>query len=360
MEYRVDIAVKRRMALCCVALMLLCAASSALPSAISGLWQGPDRYVLFDGQSDEAAVVLRLYDKWYDDRTAEPLSYKETAPRTRNSATVAEAEHITAEAAEIVPNAAWQISARYGKRAEDTAVIPVAVIDNEMYLNFAVRTGNLPFYQGVKGQDAIRSCPMPSDGEIYSYYAADEAVYRLRYWPVQLMASEKSERMASFTGGGNVYEVPAQITSLGRVYSCVTGRSSKVRDVNVVRLPPSYLSGKRNSSGTVIALGAPSMTKLLSVSEAQGSLSNGGEDAKRLLLSIAAEANRRRCPPPKPLLPPSSVDWHLDLINSLEQGNLVIAAVRERSRQFAASGALAGREDAAGAMAENSRLVPDW
>lgn len=333
----------------------------ALPVQLDGVWSAGDRYVLFDTESENegnAAVVLRVYDKWYNDRTAEPLSYKESANRTRNSATGNEAEHIATKIVPLESGNAWEVNARYGKRADDETIIPVAVIGKSMYLNFLIKEDTEEgeesggtFYRGVRGQSAIRACPMPSIGEVYSYYVTKDATYRLRYWPIDLTASEKSGNKAAFTDEGVVYTVPSQVVSLGRVFTCVTGRSAKIR--NIEKLPASFLNGEKSSDGKIIALGAPSMTRV-------GEEAVSGETSRDTLLRIVSEANRRRCPPPKPLLPPSSVDWHIDLINSLEEGNAVIAAVRERSKQFSVTAGRTGREAAESAMQENSRLLPDW
>lgn len=328
-----------------------------------------DRYVLFEqGVQDapvDVAVILRLYDKWYDDRAAEPLSYKEAAPRTRNSATASEAEHITAQVVPIAP-AAWEINARYGKRAEESTIIPVAVIGDDLYLDFVIQAGDSPFYQGVMSQKTISTCPMPSlmehprpqSREIASYYATSDAVYQLRYWPIELSAAEKSNSMASFFVNGKEYTVPAQIVSLGSVFTCVTGRSKKVRSSNILALNADYLNGKRSEDGKVIALGAPAMVR---AGRGDGRGNNAsGASSRQELLDIVSRDNQRRCPPPAPLLPPSSADWHMDTINLLEEGNEVIRSVRDRSREFTATEGRSARADVQKAAQDNSRFKTGW
>lgn len=372
-------------------------AAAPMPYELLGLWQAAgrrqsipiDRYVLFDGDASAASgdaasgqfsicVVLRLYDSWYDDRAAEPLSYKEAWQRDRNSASSSEAEHITAFAQQIAP-AVWEINARYGKRADDKTIIPVAVIGDNLYLDFAYKTGEMPFYQGVRSQNVIRSCPMPSSlehtrpqsKEIACYYAAPEAVYQIRYWPVALTASEKNNIMVSFSVGEKAgdtkeYKVPAQIVSLGGVFTCVTGRSKKVRRGNVISMPADFFEGKRSADGMVAALGAPAMVRkdehrLQGGGRIQGNVSaDSAANARQEMFDMVKSDNSRRAPPPKPLLPPSSADWNMDTINALEEGNEIIRGVRERSRDFTATGGSSAKADVESAMKDNSRLKPDW
>ena len=60
-------------------------------------------------------------------------------------------------------------------------------------------------------------------------------------------------------------------------------------------------------------------------------------DAKELL-NLVQQLNSRRKPLPKPLFPPSNIDWHWDLIDNLEKNNKQVQEVRKRQREFGPRG----------------------
>ncbi|HAH63691.1 MAG TPA: hypothetical protein DCL73_16520 [Treponema sp.] len=363
------------------------------PSLLEGIWQGADRYVFFVAPSEEAAlaaeieraqsdavvnpidtpdsvvktavaaaqpsdlaVVLKTYYGWFYDRAAEPSSYAGDTARFRCTATTEEAEHVTVTyepllmrtplydaAGNAVPedSGAWELVIQYGTKQRNVTRIPVAVIGNSLYLNFTIKgqTDDSPvaaesdqlsgYWQGVSRQSGIRVSPFPMNENITSYYVTDDAVYTLRYW---VSTMEYTDANASFTDGDRTFHVPKHIVSDGSVFTCVTGRSLQIR--NVEKSAAKLTDYTLDSTGTLCAFGKPYLTKVT------------GKDNAASLMQIVAEANKRRKPDPKPLFSPGDVNWYWDIINLLEKDNAQIQAVRKRQQEFASTNGREGRTDA--------------
>jgi hypothetical protein len=344
----------------------------SIPPLLQGIWQGKDRYVFFTGastenndtsvpQPDDMAVVLKTYYGWFYDRAAEPESYGADSTRFLCTATTKEAEHITVTyeplqtrsiqydtSGNVIPydSGVWELVIQYGKKARNVTRIPVAVIGNNLYLDFIIRgrtsdtsvspSGNplFGYWQGVSRQKGIRICPQPLCENIFSYYVVDGAVYSLRYW---LTTMEYTDALAAFTDGSNTFHVAKHIVSDGNVFTCVTGRSLQIRNIEKASVPLSDYT--LDSTGTICAFGAPYLTKVT------------GKDNAPALMAVVAEANKRRKPDPPPLFPPDDLNWHWDIINLLEKDNAQVQAVRKRQKEFAETNGRKGRIDAVQAAA---------
>jgi hypothetical protein len=363
------------------------------PSLLEGIWQGADRYVFFTAPSDAAvlaaktaaaqtagtdpltvpdpvvktaaaalqpsdlAVVLKTYYGWFYDRAAEPVDYAGSTARFRCTATTAEAEHITVTYEPLLTRSAhydaagnplsedsgaWELVVHYGTKQRNVTRIPVAVIGNNLYLDFVIKgqtdnttvssAGNplAGYWQGVSMQHSIRICPLPLNENITSYYITDSAVYTLRYWVTTM---EYTDASASFTDGAETFRVAKHIVSAGNVFTCVTGRSLQIR--NVEKSAAGLTDYTLDGTGTICAFGKPYLMKVT------------GKDKAPALMQIIAEANKRRKPDPPPLFPPDDLNWHWDLINMLEKDNTQIQAVRKRQKEFAETNGREGRADAA-------------
>ena len=105
-------------------------------------------------------------------------------------------------------------------------------------------------------------------------------------------------------------------------YSCVSGRSKKVR--NAVK-PFEYKEENFifNDNGSVFTKNEePYLKRLI------------GRDTFEELIKIVKEANALRKTDPPALFPPSDLDWHWDLIDLLEKDNKLIQEVRARQKAF--------------------------
>ena len=124
----------------CLALSGLFAES--IPSKLLGIWESKDRYVFFE-QNDEdepqLVVVLKEYYGWYYDRAAEPVSYSEKEPRTRNIPTPSNAEHIyiqNIDTKETTNSLYGAFDLKYSNWQKNT--IPFFMLENSIYLKYFV------------------------------------------------------------------------------------------------------------------------------------------------------------------------------------------------------------------------------
>ncbi|MBQ9238480.1 MAG: hypothetical protein IJ191_04085 [Treponema sp.] len=327
----------------CGAICLCALYTEEPPALLAGIWDGTDRLVYFPAAHTASAldsvpaVVLKTYYGWYYDRAAEPESFAEHTERVRSIPTPRSAERLSVRYEPIVVPAfddgaepasgAWEIIVYSGQK--ELSRIPVAVIGTALYLDFVVRREeptfplagdtalSLPdrlngYWRGVSSQSAFRSAPLPVKENIYSYYIVDGSVYTIRYWRTDTPPEDGS---ATFTDETRHYAVPKRLVSAQTVYTCTTGRSTQIRNVEkAAALPGDY---RIDPTGRICVFGAPYLTKLPVQTEAA-------------LLELVATANARRKPDPPPLLPPAAVDWHWDTIRQLEAGNALIEAVRKR------------------------------
>ena len=371
------------------------------PALLEGIWTGGDRYVFFvpngsgetekDGERaalrgetsteiargaqsssknakitpTDIALILQTYYGWFYDRAAEPEDWAETNERFLCTATTKEAERLTVTAEDLlnrpprydangntVPydSGAWELVVKYkGKKRYETR-IPVAVIGNDLYLDFVLRFdsedrpassgGELRgYWQGVCKRESIGLAPYPRAPEIRSYYVSDDGMYVLRFWETTM---PYTDALASFDDTGKTFSVAKHIVSSASVFTCVTGRSNRIR--NIVKTPLDFGDYKLDETGTICVFGKPYMTKVL------------GKDSAPGLMQIVAEANSRRKDPPPPLFPPSDLNWHWDLIALLEKDNTLVKEVRLRQRAFAETKGEGGKIDALAASMYGTHL----
>ena len=344
------------------------------PALLEGIWTGGDRYVFFvpENTAEKAAVkptdialILKTYYGWFYDRTAEPEDWASSPERFLCTATTKEAERLTVTAENLlnrpprydadgnaVPydSGAWELVVKYnGKKRYETR-IPVAVIGNELYLDFVLRNSSTDaitaggteldgYWQGVCRRESIRIAPYPRVSEIRSYYVSGGDMYALRFWETTMPYTDD---LASFDDTGKTFSVAKHIVSNASVFTCVTGRSNRIR--NTVKRPLDFGDYKLDETGTICAFGKPYMTKVV------------GKDSAPELMHIVAEANSRRKDPPPPLFPPSDLNWHWDLITLLEKDNALVQEVRLRQRAFAETKGEGGKIDALAASMYGTHL----
>lgn len=344
------------------------------PALLEGIWTGGDRYVFFvpENTAEKAAVkptdialILKTYYGWFYDRTAEPEDWASSPERFLCTATTKEAERLTVTAENLlnrpprydadgnaVPydSGAWELVVKYnGKKRYETR-IPVAVIGNDLYLDFVLRNSSTDaitaggteldgYWQGVCRRENIRIAPYPRVSEIRSYYVSGGDMYALRFWETTMPYTDD---LASFDDTGKTFSVAKHIVSNASVFTCVTGRSNRIR--NTVKRPLDFGDYKLDETGAICAFGKPYMTKVV------------GKDSAPELMHIVAEANSRRKDPPPPLFPPSDLNWHWDLIALLEKDNALVQEVRLRQRAFAETKGEGGKIDALAASMYGTHL----
>lgn len=372
------------------------------PALLEGIWTGGDRYVFFvpENTAEKAAVkptdiargaqssaensaaaqsssknakitptdialILKTYYGWFYDRAAEPEAFASQSERFLCTATTKDAERLTVTAEDLLnrpprydtngnalpyESGAWELVVKYNGKKKYETRIPVAVIGNELYLDFVLRFdsedrpapsgGELRgYWQGVCKRESIGLAPYPRVPEIRSYYVSDDGMYVLRFWETTM---PYTDALASFDDTDKTFFVAKHIVSSASVFTCVTGRSNRIR--NIVKTPLDFGDYKLDKTGTICVFGKPYMTKVL------------GKDSAPHLMQIVAEANSRRKDPPPPLFPPSDLNWHWDLIALLEKDNTLVREVRLRQRAFAETKGEGGKIDALAASMYGTHL----
>ena len=344
------------------------------PALLEGIWAGGDRYVFFVPENTaektavkptDIALILKTYYGWFYDRAAELEAFASQSERFLCTATTKEAERLTVTAENLLnrpprydtngnafpyDSGAWELVVKYNGKKKYETRIPVAVIGNELYLDFVLRFdsedrpassgGELRgYWQGVCKRESIGLAPYPRAPEIRSYYVSDDGMYVLRFWETTM---PYTDALASFDDTGKTFSVAKHIVSSASVFTCVTGRSNRIR--NIVKTPLDFGDYKLDETGMICVFGKPYMMKVL------------GKDSAPGLMQIVAEANSRRKDPPPPLFPPSDLNWHWDLIALLEKDNTLVQEVRLRQRAFAETKGEGGKIDALAAAMYGTHL----
>ena len=361
------------------------ASESRCPALLAGLWRGSDRYVYFDGGENASdasfplSIVLKEYYGWYYDRAAEPKATSAENPRESNAALSTAAEEISVTYKNLLDAdyencGAWDLIVKYPGEKQSVH-IPVAVIGERLYLDFALhegeeklfgfykRTGNasgitisLPYREkeldclylvegdaeSVESEEkskkgSRKQIPyLPTSARMLSYYGATGAgedeekteaknaskplfAYHLRYWRTDM--EYQSDAVVSFTPlSGEKYEVKKHLISADEVFTSVPGRRKEVRNMNkaVPDVIADYELGERDDGKVLLAVfGEPYLVR---------------DDG--VLQAIIKEANSRKKPPAKPLFKSSTLDFHAELIDELEKYNPTIQAFKAKGNRW--------------------------
>ena len=319
--------------------------SGTIPQKLLGIWEAKDRYVFFEQNDEEEpqlVVVLKEYYGWYYDRAAEPASYTEKERRTRNIATPRSAEHIyiqNIDTKESTNSLYGALDLRYSTWQKNT--IPFFLLEDEIYLKYFVldeqqinqETGSIEnsekqnvsykFYRGIAPSKGFMISPQNLPKDITGYIIDGEKLYDVRYWQTDM---NYSTDYITFSFNDDSYQIPKHLRSCETNYSCVSGRSKKVR--NTVG-PFEYKKEDYifNDEEKVFAKNEEPYMKRLA-----------GRDTFEALIQLVKEANARRKPDPPALFSESNLDWHWDLIDMLEKDNQIIQQVRERQKAFGPRG----------------------
>ncbi len=296
--------------------------TNSVPKLLSGIWQGSDRIVRFTNTDDGFYCVLRTFYGWYDDRAAESSSLASAVKRDSNDTTSSEPEVISVTYSTLAENkagtaGAYELNVLYPKEKKNV-VIPVAVIDGKLYLKFIVpsvsnaSTGGITTagssdgeYWRSQGTASGITVSKPREAkELVSYYFSGTSIYHIRYW---LSEMPYTKEQATFNDGEKKYTVDKYIRAGGNVYTCTTGRSTEIR--NIEKSATALTSITYDSEKSIGVFGIPYLIKV------------PGNGTNEQLAGIVAENNKRRHPAPKPLFPPSDINFHWKEISELEKYN---------------------------------------
>ena len=335
---------KKSIIFLCLILLTTAVFAETLPSKLLGIWESKDRYVFFE-QNDEdepqLVVVLKEYYGWYLDRAAEPADYAEKQARTRNIPTPRTAEHIyiqNIDTKETANSLYGALDLKYSNWQKNQ--IPFFLLDDAIYLKYFVldereseTTGSLDtsgnqnisykFYRGIAPSKGFMISPQNLPKDITGYIIDGEKLYDVRYCQTDM---DYSTDYITFQYQDDSYTIPKHLRSCETNYSCVSGRSKKVR--NTV-MPFEYKAENYifNDDEKVFTENKEPYLKRLA-----------DRSTFEDLIALVKEANSRRKPDPPALFPESNLDWHWDLIDLLEKNNEIIQQVRERQKAFGPRG----------------------
>ncbi len=315
-----------------LALILICPVFSLdLPEALYGIWEGKDRYVFFEKpQTDEnpyLVVLLKEYYGWYLDRAAEPQAYAEKVERSRNAATPRKAEIIpisfqAISKAESLSNTTGELLMSFSRWQQNK--IAIAFFDEKLYLNFFIQSeDDENYYRGNASSDGIKISTQAEDKNIGGLYITPNGIYDIRYWLSDMDYSiEKALVKYENSEINDNFYVDKHLYSCGKNYSASSGRSNYVRNVQ----PPfSYSEDNYIFSPDKKILVTDKEAYLVRLAD---------KETFEDLMKLVEDANNRRKPHVLSQFPPLDLDWHWDLIDQLEKGNIIIQQVRQRQNYF--------------------------
>ena len=266
-----------------------------IPETIRGLWEADDRYIYFE-EPDSICIILKEYYSWYLDRVVEPENYSEILKRTRNLATQEKPLIYTCA---FIPyegiSNAWELT--FFEEGKIIQIIPVAHNNDELYLNFLVKIQReeqenetkeiYGYWQGINSSKSIRISPRNNVENIYSWFITEDGIYKLRFWQTNM--SFDTEATAEFTDGDNIFSVNKHIKSANQIYTCASGRSSRIR--NVEKFYTFNKNYKVDENYSLMFIEEPYLRKKEEVKNIQD------------LMEIVKLQNSKRKPAPEPLFP---------------------------------------------------------
>ena len=332
---------KKTILLLCLLSLSLPLFAQSIPSKLLGIWESKDRYVFFEQNDDDQpqlVVLLKTYYGWYLNRAAEPASYNDKEPRVRNTANARNAEHIYIQninTKETGNSLYGSLNLSYSTWQKNT--IPFFMLEDSIYLSYFEKDEveelenpdkKWTFYRGMAPSKGFMISPQSIPENITGYIIDGEKLYDVRYWKTDM---DYSTDYITFSYKDDSYQIPKHLRSQETNYSCVSGRSKKVR--NAVK-PFEYKAENflYNDDGSAFTKNEEPYLKQLA-----------GRDTFEELIKIVKEANSKRKPDPPALFPPSDLDWHWDLIDMLEKDNKLIQEVRARQEAFGPRGKDSGK-----------------
>ena len=309
--------------------------SQSLPSSLYGIWEGKDRIVFFEESEDEggkpqAVILLKEYYGWYYDRAVEPKEYDEKEPRVRNTGTTKKAQQIYLDVKNLKEKegqfTAFELETRLSHRQIN--LVPLLIADDKIFLDFYLQDENdKNMFIGHSLSRGITMNEEPLKENIGVFYLTKEgnSYYDVRYWKSDM---DYESQKVSFIRDDVSFMIPKHIISQNQNYSCVSGRSKKIRNpqgaISFEKRGVKYMGGNAADSPFLILDKEPYLVRLA--------------DKKTLedLMKIVKGANSRRKSDPPALFPPHDppLDWHWDLIDALEKNNPYIQAVRQHQKDF--------------------------
>ena len=282
-----------------------------IPVLLQGIWQNNHRMISFE-QKESAQIVLKLFYGWYYDRVAEPAEIE--LPRPRNDATSVKSQIIQVSFESIIEpsetSGAWNLVLYYTD-FKQSVKIPIAVFDKKLYTDFfivrQINENELILQAASNVSDITVNIPCVNEN-VYSYFKNENIFYKIRYWLTDM--NYDSDSIVTFEKNDFTGEVSKHLFIGKSVYTCVPGRSTKIRNIEFADF---------NAENIVFSLD----NRICTLSEAYLVQTNESDTD---FYKDVIEANKRRRPPPKPPLPRPEVDFYYDEIRELRK-NLPIFSI---------------------------------
>ena len=373
------------------------------PPLLSGIWQNESRYVILDSNyvsklsldgenfidAKIPQIILRTFYRYYNDRAAESHLYTQENSRDVNSATQkCAAEEIQISFvpltdavypenynlpvqkenneiiyAEDLPSGAWNLKIKY---PNDKTIyqVPVCVIGNKMYLNFAIKLKNSDsenslvlsenqqnnpqvsenssvlsenqqnnqenpqnqqileknvlngFWQDCGIANGILICPPTNKTELLSYYVDDDKIYKIRYWQTDMEFDASAK--ANFSDDNKTFYVPKHIKIADKTFTCTLGRRTKIRNIeksnsfeqnctfNSILIQKTYFD-EENQQESILTT---QDSTICAFGDAYLTLTDG----TRSIEEIIANQNSQKKPAAPPVFPPKGIlefDWSI-------------------------------------------------
>lgn len=307
-----------------------------LPKELCGLWEGKDRYIFIEEnplnpQEIQLVVVLKLFYGWYYDRAVEPEEVSNAYAKARNDGTAKKAQQIAMNISNISHNThqnnSYEVTLNYSKY--DKAVIPLAIYDDKIYLDFFVKDleydkennpiiTNNGVWKGNIVSEGLKISMQKEVENIACYIVDNNKFYDVRYWKTDMSFSNE---LAIFEYDDDNYYVPRHIFSANNNYTCVTGRRLKVRNPQKAFIfnENNYFFNEEKT------LMIPKQEEYL--------VKVADKNTIEELVQIVNKANSRRKPPYPPLFEDKNLDWHWDIIIELQKYDPYVQKVRQRQKE---------------------------
>lgn len=316
---------------------LFCQENQKIPDDLIGIWEAKDRLIFFEedenDENPELFVILKNFYGWYYDRSAESEKYSQKAERTRNDATPKTAEKIPFSVTQNQNYNTFYFDINYS--SFENCIVPLVLINDNFFLNFYTRDLDFEnptsvenakqtydgFYRGNIVSKGIMISNQSVPENISCFYILGNKIYNIRYWKTDM---DFSSDYVTFSYNEDSFLIPRHIQTGKYIYSCVNGRSKKVRNPQAPKQfnVDDYIF---NENHTVMVVDKNIyLTKLADKSTFED------------LIQIVKNANSKKRPVPTQVFPKSDLvlDFHWDLIDYLEKDNQLIQAVRKRQKEF--------------------------
>ena len=223
----------------------------AYPPQFSGLWESSDRINLFE--QDSIKSILKTFYGWYYDGS----------DSFRNDTTVPGKLPVKISyTTYIYTNDSWagELELIYPGN-KSPFIIPAAIIGDSFYLDFAYISDDGAYLQRRGLDHKVGRSPYYQDEELISFYKEGDNVYYIRYW--ELDTDYEKDTLSYFSDNKNTYYVNKHIKTAGKVFTCCSGRETRIRNIVKTNTSDSDLKDAvYDSQKRIVGFGKPYLQRI--------------------------------------------------------------------------------------------------